>query len=125
MGEQLMPCLNGLILCILPGFEEQDDNLHKILFQFLKQLLYIVGDVYFYSNLWKILLNSNKNRLQVLKVLDKFLNQQDSIAKIECIEAAMEQKENWEFLAIIQEIKNQNDPLHDINLILNAFIESL
>lgn len=71
LGNDLVTLLPGLMTAILPALDEQDNSLQKLIFDFLADLNKVVGDTFYISTLWLILLKNSKNRLSCFKILNK------------------------------------------------------
>lgn len=71
LGNDLVTLLPGLMTAILPALDEQDNTLQKLIFDFLSDLNKVVGDTFYISTLWLILLKNSKNRLSCFKILNK------------------------------------------------------
>jgi len=85
LGKQLIPCITGLTVSILPGVEEQNEALQKDVFNTLDQLSNCVTKKYFIGAVWmvnfffphysfkKAVLRNPKVRLAAIKYLSKRL----------------------------------------------------
>lgn len=52
MGREIIPSLPGLLLCLLPGLDDNNEALLKKLNQTLDQLFKAAGRRYFIGSLW-------------------------------------------------------------------------
>ncbi len=68
---EIIPLLSGLLTSLLPGLEEQDEQLQTKIMELLREINEIVGDKFFISNIWFIMLKNSKNRLSAFKVLNQ------------------------------------------------------
>ena len=57
LGKQLIPCITGLVVSILPGIEEQNETLQKDVFSTLDQLSNCVTKKYFVGAVWMVKAN--------------------------------------------------------------------
>lgn len=71
LGIELIPMLTGLISSLLSGAEEQDEKIQNMINDLLFQINLRVGDKYYISTLWSLLLKNSKNRIATFKVLLK------------------------------------------------------
>ena len=63
--------LSGLMGCLLPSLEEQDTEIKNEIFSLFERINVFVGNKFFLSTLWLILLKNSKNRLSGFKILNK------------------------------------------------------
>jgi len=54
LGKQLIPSITGLVVSILPGIEEQNENLQRDVFSTLDQLSNCVTKKYFLGAVWMV-----------------------------------------------------------------------
>ncbi len=56
LGKQLIPCITGLVVSILPGVDEQNEGLQKDVYSTLDQLSEVVTKKYFIGAIWMVFL---------------------------------------------------------------------
>ena len=71
--KELLLCLPGFMVCILPALEEKNDKLHKKVEEILEETHKIVGTSRFFGEIWKTMLRAPKCRLSAIKYLDKVI----------------------------------------------------
>ena len=71
LGMELIPMLTGFVSSLLSGAEEQDEKVQTMINDMLCQINQRVGDKYYISTLWLLLLKNSKNRIATFKVLLK------------------------------------------------------
>lgn len=70
LGIELVPMLSGLIACVLPGLEEQDEKLKQDINDLLNKINISVGNKFYMNAVWMIMLNNQKLRIPCIKVLN-------------------------------------------------------
>jgi len=108
---QMIPMLTGLISCLLPGLEEQDQTLHKQIIDILNDINNVVGDKFFLSTVWFVLLKNSKNRSACFKILEKKFG--ESITSKSMLNdfnysLTEDEKSNPMLLKVLSEIKASN-----------------
>jgi len=73
LGKQLIPCVAGLTISILPGVEEPNEAMQKDVFNTLDLLGNAVTRKYFIGAVWMAILRNSKVRLSGIKYLSKRL----------------------------------------------------
>ena len=68
---ELIPMLSGFISSLLSAAEEQDEKIQTMINDMLFQINMRVGDGFYISTLWLLLLKNSKNRIATFKVLFK------------------------------------------------------
>lgn len=114
LGIQIIPMLTGFLTCLLPGLDEQDEALQKSIFEMLNDVNSIVGDKFYISAIWFILLKNSKNRLACFKILSKKFDPKIAKKKFENYnyELSDEEKQNELLMKVIKDIKKTNgDPM--------------
>ena len=69
--KELILCLPGFLVCILPALEEQSSDLRKIIETILGEAERIVGTSKFFGEIWKTMLRTPRCRLSAIKYLDR------------------------------------------------------
>lgn len=69
--QELVLCLSGFLVSILPGLEEQNDNLLKSLKEIFIKARQKVGDSCFYGMLWTVILRTQRMRLAGMKYISE------------------------------------------------------
>ena len=64
-------CLSGMLICILPGLEEQNETLQKTIKEIFKESRNILGDEYFYGILWSIIFKNSRLRIDCIKYINE------------------------------------------------------
>ena len=111
---QIIPMLTGFVSCLLPGLEEQDETLQKQIIELLNDVNGIVGDKFFLSTVWFVLLKNSKNRLACFKILNKKFGESittKSLINDFSYTLGDDEKSNPMLLKVLSEIKASNgDP---------------
>ncbi|EAR92823.2 dopey, amine-terminal domain protein (macronuclear) [Tetrahymena thermophila SB210] len=68
---QLIPCLPGLIACVLPGLEDNDESVQRQTIKLLDTVQEGVGQKYFFAALWMTILRIPRIRIGGFKYLNK------------------------------------------------------
>ncbi|KAL4450958.1 hypothetical protein ABPG74_021280 [Tetrahymena malaccensis] len=68
---QLIPCLPGLIACVLPGLEDNDESVQRQTIRLLDTIQEGVGQKYFFAALWMNILRVPRIRIGGFKYLNK------------------------------------------------------
>ncbi|KAL4472004.1 hypothetical protein ABPG72_018506 [Tetrahymena utriculariae] len=68
---QLIPCLPGLIACVLPGLEDNDESVQRKTIRLLDTIQEGVGQKYFFAALWMNILRIPRIRIGGFKYLNK------------------------------------------------------
>jgi hypothetical protein len=71
LDYDLIPMLSGFISSLLCATEEQDEKIQNMINEMLFQINQRVGDKFYISTLWLLLLKNSKNRIATFKVLFK------------------------------------------------------
>jgi hypothetical protein len=58
MGIEMVPMLTGLVTSLLPGFEEQDENLQKSISKLFDGLKQSVGQRFLIGSVWIAMLKN-------------------------------------------------------------------
>ena len=74
----MVPMLTGLLSSLLSGMEEPDETIQKTIMDVMAQINRSVGDKFYLSTLWYILLKNSKNRIATFKILFKKFQDLDS-----------------------------------------------
>ncbi|BAM38943.1 uncharacterized protein TOT_010000408 [Theileria orientalis strain Shintoku] len=74
LGPNLIPCLIGLLICIIPGLEDDKSETYDMVYNLLEKISKRVPEKYFMSALWLILKKANKIRLQTLYLISNKLS---------------------------------------------------
>ncbi|ORM42266.1 Histone acetyltransferase GCN5 [Babesia sp. Xinjiang] len=69
LGKKLLPCLIGLLICILPGLEDDKSETYEQVYKALERISDCVSERSYMRALWVILLNASKIRLSTLTVI--------------------------------------------------------
>lgn len=111
---QLIPMLTGFVSCLLPGLEEQDETLQNQIVDLLNDINNIVGDKFFLSTVWFVLLKNSKNRLACFKILNKKFGESittKSLLSDYNYSLTEDEESNPLLLKVLSEIKaSNNDP---------------
>lgn len=108
---QMIPMLTGLLSCLLPGLEEQDETLQKQILELLNDINLVVGDKFFLSAVWFVLLKNSKNRLACFKILNKKFGESISTKSVlgdHTYSLTEDEKSNPLLLKVLSEIKDSN-----------------
>lgn len=108
---QIIPMLTGFISCLLPGLDEQDETLQKQIFELLNDINLIVGDKFFLSSVWFVLLKNSKNRLACFKILNKKFGESISSKSVladHTYHLSDGEKSNPLLLKVLSDIKDSN-----------------
>lgn len=108
---QIIPMLTGFLSCVLPGLEEQDETLQKQIIELLNDINDIVGDKFFLSAVWFVLLKNSKNRLACFKILNKKFGESiatKSLLVDHSYVLSDDEKSNPLLLKVLSEIKESN-----------------
>lgn len=89
-GPELIPLLQGLVTSILPGLDEQDENLQKMVMRFLNNIKAAVGQKFLVDCVWLAILKSPKVRISGIKYLNKEMKNRVAL------EAGENSSENYE-----------------------------
>ena len=92
--------LPGMLASILPGLEEQDESLQKLIKEIFKDAREKTGDTYFIGTLWSIIFRNKKLRIDCIKYIN------------EIIPTYTEMMEN-------ESQNNNNDEIQNINTNIN------
>lgn len=71
--EEMHLCLNGFLLCMLPGIDDQNELMAKKVERVLQKTETIVGTRMFYGAIWLTLLRSPRARMGGLKYIEKHI----------------------------------------------------
>lgn len=74
--------LTGFVSSLLSGAEEQDEKIQIMINDMLQQINARVGDKFYISTLWLLLLKNSKNRIATFKVLNKKFLEIGAAAKL-------------------------------------------
>ncbi|UKJ87906.2 hypothetical protein MACJ_000348 [Theileria orientalis] len=74
LGPKLIPCLIGLLICIIPGLEDDKSETYDMVYNLVEKISKRVPEKYFMSSLWHILKKANKIRLQTLYLISNKLS---------------------------------------------------
>ncbi|KAK2197421.1 bifunctional Protein dopey/Dopey [Babesia duncani] len=69
LNKRLFPCLIGLLICILPGLDEEKSETYEAVFKILEKISNCVSEKSFMRALWVILLKASKIRLQTIGLI--------------------------------------------------------
>ncbi|CDR95652.1 dopey, N-terminal domain containing protein, putative [Babesia bigemina] len=69
LGKKLLPCLIGLLICIIPGLEDDKSESYEQVYKALERISDCVSERSYMRALWLILLNASKIRLATLTVI--------------------------------------------------------
>eukprot|EP01117_Protostelium_nocturnum_P017404 TRINITY_DN7085_c1_g4_i1.p1 TRINITY_DN7085_c1_g4~~TRINITY_DN7085_c1_g4_i1.p1 ORF type:complete len:1777 (-),score=358.26 TRINITY_DN7085_c1_g4_i1:8-5338(-) len=69
LGYEIVPCLSGLILSILPGLEDETSEHYERVMQLMDHIRSVVGSTLFYRSLWNGILVSSNARLPAFTYL--------------------------------------------------------
>ena len=69
--RELILCLPGFLVCMLPALEEQNSDQLKRIEDVLTETERIVGTSKFFGEIWKTIIRSPKCRLAGMKYLDR------------------------------------------------------
>jgi len=69
--------LTGLLSSLLSGMEEPDEGIQKMVMELMNQINNSVGDKFYISTLWYILLKNSKNRIATFKIMFKKFSELD------------------------------------------------
>ncbi|EDO05456.1 dopey N-terminal domain containing protein [Babesia bovis T2Bo] len=69
LGKKLLPCLIGLLICILPGLDDNKSESYEHVYKVLEQISDCVSEKSYMRALWVILLNASKIRMSTLTVI--------------------------------------------------------
>lgn len=108
---QMVPMLSGLLSCLLPGLEEQDETLQRYIMELLNDINLTVGDKFYLSTVWFVLLKNSKNRLACFKILNKKFGESintKSVLHDHTYTLADDEKSNPLLLKVLSEIKDSN-----------------
>jgi hypothetical protein len=70
-NAELAMCLPGFLVSILPGLEEQNENLLKIIKEIFAKARTMVGDSVFFGTLWSVILRTQRMRLAGMKYVSE------------------------------------------------------
>jgi hypothetical protein len=69
LGQDLFPCLTGLVTALLPGIEEEGSEFFEPVMKLLDDLCRITDRTLFFRAIWKSLLQSGHVRIPALNYL--------------------------------------------------------
>ena len=78
LKHNLIPCMPGLIIAILPSLEDSNEDLQKRVFGTLDKAMSCVGKKFFMGSIWMALLRCPKARLGGLKYLSRRIPRPES-----------------------------------------------
>ncbi|KAK1940346.1 dopey, N-terminal domain containing protein [Babesia divergens] len=69
LGKKLLPCLIGMLICILPGLDDDKSESYEQVYKVLERISDCVSERNYMRALWIILLNASKIRQSTLMVI--------------------------------------------------------
>ena len=119
----MIPLLSGIISSLVGCLEEPDEIIQKMIFESLQKINLFVGNKFYISTLWQLLINSSTARSNVIKVFEKkFRDIPESFEK-EIITKELEQLNIREFIEKTNNYKSSYFPCG--SMISNAISVSL
>lgn len=79
--RELVLCLPGFLVCMLPALEEQNSEQLKKIEEVLAETEKIVGTSKFFGEIWKTIIRSPRCRLSGIKYLDRKIPKDIDTAK--------------------------------------------
>lgn len=67
--QELTLCLPGFLVSILPGLEDQNEQIHKLIKEIFLKARQKVGETNFFGVFWAVVLRTTRVRLSGLKYL--------------------------------------------------------
>ncbi|KRX02740.1 Armadillo-type fold [Pseudocohnilembus persalinus] len=83
LDREIIPCLPGLLLCLVPGLEDNNEGLIKKLNLTMQNLFQAAGRRYFIGSLWMTIKRTNRGRAAAIKLLSKFIPKCEEIIREE------------------------------------------
>ena len=71
LEKELLICLPGFLLCMIPALEDQNSELLRRVERILARTEEIVGTSKFYGEIWKTMTRTPRARLSAIKFLDR------------------------------------------------------
>lgn len=71
LEKELLICLPGFLLCMIPALEDQNSELLRRVERILAKTEEIVGTSKFYGEIWKTMIRTPRARLSAIKFLDR------------------------------------------------------
>lgn len=71
LEKELLVCLPGFMLCMIPALEDQNNDLLKRVERILAQTEEIVGTSKFFGEIWKTMIRTPRTRLSAMKFLER------------------------------------------------------
>jgi hypothetical protein len=67
--QELTLCLPGFLVSILPGLEDQNEQIHKLIKEIFSKARQKVGEINFFGVYWAVILRTTRVRLSGMKYL--------------------------------------------------------
>ena len=67
--QELILCLPGFLVSILPGLDDQNEQIHKLIKEIFGKTRQKVGETNFFGVFWAVILRTTRVRLSGLKYL--------------------------------------------------------
>ena len=109
---EMIPMLTGFVSCLLPGLEEQDETLQRQIIDLLNDVNTMVGDKFFLSTIWFVLLKNSKNRSACFKILNRKFGESITTKSLlidHNYNLTEDQKSNSLLLKVLSEVKMSNN----------------